>query len=637
MNNKPIILRPRSLSLDRKTAKEVSKLATNNGITSPTIPENSVTELDEPPLTSSKPNSPQMHHHRDPNNPNQKWSGPKHGSNARSSRDRFGSNASLYSLSSLQSAPPFAHLSDSNSSPKLGTDQAIQLGEVVVIAEGVGVVRYTGMCHLGASTYVGIELAEGKGNCDGTSGGHKYFECDSKKGILVPVDKIKSKVSPGKLLFKMVELRQSITRDRKTMKKQRNRMLRQASHLKAVKDAIPSLTASADSVSAALQRANELQVRNRRSIQFEVDAMKDQISSLSRDISSWTSPGASKESEVKDFLELEFNKRWFISKRDVHKKFKHVGREIVEKIYKEFEPKFARIRTLSPHDNIIYGVAASPDNLLVSGSDDCTIRFWRLNNDENLICVGRVPVEESVNCVCFSRDGQRVGAALHNGKIEIWDAKHCNRIRSFLGQKEMEVWALIFSHDGKHIVSGSLDAKIRIWNQHSPECIETLVGHETWVNDLDFSPDGQILASGSGDFHIRIWDFRTFECLASFKAHPNFVRSVRFSNSGKLISSGEDGTICVWETTNFTKERTIKGHTGAVLSLSVHQNFLLSASSDKTTRLWDLSTGQLLHNFQGHNGDVNTAVFFDNGLWGVSGSDDAVLRLWNLASFTDTV
>jgi len=622
---KPIILRPRSLSLDRSQVKELSS---SNLTQSPTLPENSVTQSSE----SSPSNK-----HRDPYLPQTYENSKQPSSNARGTgRDRFGSNASLYSISSLQSAPPFAHLSGTDSSPKTN-DGAIRVGEVVVVQEGVGVVRYQGACHLGPSTYVGIQLAEGKGTMDGISGGHKYFECAVGKGILIPVDKIKSKVSPEKLLFKMVELRQTITKDRRTMKKQRNRMLRQASHLKEIKDAVPSLVAQADSVSSALSRASELQVRNRRSIQFEIDSMKDQISTLSRDISSWTSPGVSKESEVREFLELEFNKRWFISKRDVHKKFKHVGRESIEKIYKEFEPKFARIRVLPPHDNIIYGVAASHDNLLLSGSDDCTIRFWRLNNDEELICVGRVPVEESVNCVCFSPDGMRVGAALHNGKIELWDAKHCKRIRSIIGQKEMEVWALIFSLDSKHIVSGSLDAKIRVWNQHSADCIEELVGHETWVNDLDFNSTGEILASGSGDFHVRIWDFRTFECLHVFQAHPNFVRSVRFAGCGKLISSGEDGTICIWETAKYTKERTIKGHTGAVLSLSVHRDFLLSASSDRTTRLWDINTGQLLHNFQGHTGDVNTAVFFDNGMWAVSGSDDSVLRLWNLATFTDTV
>jgi len=59
------------------------------------------------------------------------------------------------------------------------------------------VLRYIGACHLGSSTYVGIELAEGTGEHDGSSGGHRYFECEANKGLLLPVEKIKSKVAPA--------------------------------------------------------------------------------------------------------------------------------------------------------------------------------------------------------------------------------------------------------------------------------------------------------------------------------------------------------------------------------------------------------------------------------------------------------
>merc|ERR1719242_534134 len=123
----------------------------------------------------------------------------------------------------------------------------------------------------------------------------------------------------------------------------------------------------------------------------------------------------------------------------------------------------------------------------------------------------------------------------------------------------------------------------------------------------------------------------------SFKAHTNFVRSVRFTESGRLVSSGEDGLIHVWETENYSKERTLKGHTSAILSLDVHKQFIISASSDCTVRLWNLSTGECIDTFSGHDGDVNTVVFVDDGMFAVSGSDDACLRLWNLANYLDTV
>jgi WD40 repeat protein len=68
-------------------------------------------------------------------------------------------------------------------------------------------------------------------------------------------------------------------------------------------------------------------------------------------------------------------------------------------------------------------------------------------------------VRDSVNCVCFSNDGSRLGAALHSGTIEIYDINSLTRIRSFLGVKQMEVWALIFSPNRRFVVSGKYKEK----------------------------------------------------------------------------------------------------------------------------------------------------------------------------------
>jgi len=61
-----------------------------------------------------------------------------------------------------------------------------------------------------------------------------------------------------------------------------------------------------------------------------------------------------------------------------------------------------------------------------------------------------------------------------------------------------------------------------------------------------------------------------------------------------------------------------------------------SASRDCTVKLWDVgSTGEapnqsssMLQEFVGHNGDVNSCSFIDNGQFIVSGSDDKTVQVF---------
>ena len=79
--------------------------------------------------------------------------------------------------------------------------------------------------------------------------------------------------------------------------------------------------------------------------------------------------------------------------------------------------------------------------------------------------------------------------------------------------------------------------------------------------------------------------------------------------------------------------RPITGHTDRVSSVSFSPDGkqILSGSYDKTIRIWDASTGNLLFGpFWGHTGIVNSVYFFPDGRRFVSGSHDGAIRIWTL-------
>jgi hypothetical protein len=74
-----------------------------------------------------------------------------------------------------------------------------------------------------------------------------------------------------------------------------------------------------------------------------------------------------------------------------------------------------------------------------------------------------------------------------------------------------------------------------------------------------------------------------------------------------------------------------KGHTGWVNACTYSPNGarVVSASQDRTLRLWDAETGQAVHTLEGHTGKVHACAYSPDGARVVSASGDRTLKLWD--------
>ncbi|KAJ3509391.1 hypothetical protein NMY22_g16310 [Coprinellus aureogranulatus] len=166
----------------------------------------------------------------------------------------------------------------------------------------------------------------------------------------------------------------------------------------------------------------------------------------------------------------------------------------------------------------------------------------------------------------------------------------------------------------QHIISASRDRTIRIFDVASTHQIRTLTGHSEWVRCVVPSSDGKLVASCSKDQTVKLWDPLTGEMKSELRGHDNDVLVVAFAPIAAYPAIRELAGI---PNTDRSKR---------------HGLFVASGARDKTIKLWDTQTGQMIRNLAGHDNWVRALAFHPSGKYLLSSSDDKTIRVWELST-----
>jgi WD40 repeat protein len=104
-----------------------------------------------------------------------------------------------------------------------------------------------------------------------------------------------------------------------------------------------------------------------------------------------------------------------------------------------------------------------------------------------------------------------------------------------------------------------------------------------------------------------------------------------------VLSASMDKTLRLWDTQtgkcrHIFRRLTDFRYTGWVFACasSPNERYVLSAPMDDTLRLWDVQTGKIQRIFYGHTGSVKSCKFSPDGRYVLSASFDSTLRLWDV-------
>ncbi len=327
------------------------------------------------------------------------------------------------------------------------------------------------------------------------------------------------------------------------------------------------------------------------------------------------------------------------------------------------------LNNLSGHQHQISNFNLSRDGkFFITSSWDQTARIWDLKSKK---CIKVLEgISPTVRYAAYNPEGDKIIAVYSDYMARIWDSGNGKCIRAFYaGYYPAKA---LFSPDGKYLVISCLDNRIKVWDSTGRKLLNTfrgigdragdfnfskdgkyllgnfgglithiwelktgkeilrLEGHNDFVNCVEFSPDGNHCATGSNDSSVIIWNTLTGEKEHIFKPYP-WISSIAFSNDGNRLYMNRYNNILAWNLKTDTLIKTIYYHRDDVRSIVFNRDgkLFLTASRDKTAKLFDTESGNLLRDFSGSSGALLNAQFSPDEKQILTSSDDCSITIWD--------
>jgi len=202
-----------------------------------------------------------------------------------------------------------------------------------------------------------------------------------------------------------------------------------------------------------------------------------------------------------------------------------------------------------------------------------------------------------VNVAKYSPSGFYIASADKSGKVRIWDTvnkEHIlkNEFQPISGPIKDLAWS---SDNQRIVVVGEGREKFgHVFLADTGTSNGDITGQTRPINTVDLKPTRPFrIVTGSEDNTAAVYEGPPFKFKGTKTDHSRYCQVVRYSPDGSYWASGGfDGKIFLYDGKDSELKGELSGHSGGIYGLAWDGSSkkLLSASGDKTCKMWDIAS-----------------------------------------------
>ena len=251
---------------------------------------------------------------------------------------------------------------------------------------------------------------------------------------------------------------------------------------------------------------------------------------------------------------------------------------------------------LKAHSEYIKAIIETPDQKLITGSADYSIKIWE-EDDETYHNINTITqLCGKIQCLLLLNDGRILSSSSTDNNIKVWIYQNGTfDLRQSLTAHNKTVTSMAQLNDLR-LVTSSADFTIKIWKEDSNEfLVQYTINNDKKPIIKVIGLSYNRIAYHFNEETINIFGEKNeeFKFITYLKGHTGKVISLcqmELNNNFYLVSGGSDHLIIVWkpkEENSFEYSQTLNRHLSDILSIiQLKDGRLASASRDRTIRIW---------------------------------------------------
>jgi len=261
-----------------------------------------------------------------------------------------------------------------------------------------------------------------------------------------------------------------------------------------------------------------------------------------------------------------------------------------------------RVADYSPQLRSVEAAELSPDGTLaVSVSKfGYDLMVWRVADGALL---WQAKSESEIECVTFSPDGKQFVTGGEDYFIRIYDLAEKKEVKAIEHDSGLD--GITWSHDGKWIAAGSEKGDAWFWNTDDFS-LKGKVNVGSTINSLQFTADDKQLMVGG--------NIQTPDPVSGKTIYTGFAKRIDMEKMEVVQEYGQG-----------VHEASVKS-----TRISPDERLVATGSFDQVARIFDLSTGELLHEFK-EPLRIEAVAFTPDGQYLVTGGHQKKISFYRLS------